>query len=87
MGNQNRNSPTYFKRPWTLAAAESRGKDPEVLDAVPFYGDLYDVFTHTVARPSRIAGTRYAQLSSAFEATVHNVRSSGGGAAQKLATL
>jgi len=74
----------HFSQNPTIAALY---KDPEVLAPVPFYGDLYDVFTHTVARPSRIAGTRYAQLSSAFEATVHDVLSSGSGAAQKLATL
>ncbi len=62
-------------------------KDADVLKANPFYGDLYDVFTNTVARPSRVAGPRYAQLSSAFQATVHDVISSGGGAAAKLVTL
>ena len=66
---------------------EALYKDPEVLKAVPFYGRLFDVFTHTVARPSRVAGTRYAQLAAAFTATVHDVLASGGGAAAKLATL
>ena len=74
----------HFSQNPTIAALYT---DSEVLAAVPFYGDLYDVFTHTIARPSRIAGTRYAQLSSAFETAVHDVLSSGGGAAQKLATL
>ncbi len=62
-------------------------KDPEVLKAVPFYGDLFDVFTHTVARPSRVAGTRYAQLAAAFTATTHDILASGGGGAAKLAIL
>ena len=74
----------HFSQNPTIAALYT---DSEVLAAVPFYGDLYDVFTHTIARPSRIAGTRYAQLSSAFETAVHDALSSGGGAAQKLATL
>lgn len=74
----------HFSQNPTIAALY---KDPQVLAAVPFYGELYDVFTHTVARPSRVAGPRYAQLSSAFEATVHDVIASGGGAAPKLATL
>src|SRR6516165_1740444 len=56
----------HFSQNPTIAALY---KDPEVLAAVPFYSDLYSVFTHTVARPSRIAGTRYAQLSSAFVTT------------------
>ena len=66
---------------------EALYKDPDVLKANPFYADLFDVFTHTVARPSRVAGIRYAQLSSAFQATTHEILSSGGGAAKKLATL
>ena len=74
----------HFSQNPTIAALY---RDPEVLAAVPFYGDLYEVFTHTVARPSRVAGTRYPQLSSAFETTVHDVLSAGGGAAPRLATL
>ncbi len=74
----------HFSQNPTLGALY---QDPDVLKANPFYGDLYDVFTHTVARPSRVAGPRYAQLSSAFEATVHDVISNGGGATDKLATL
>ena len=66
---------------------ESLYKDPQVLAAVPFYAKLFDVFTHTVARPSRVAGIRYAQLSAAFAATVHDVLANGGPAAPKLATL
>lgn len=74
----------HFSQNPTIAALYH---DPEVLAAVPFYAELSDVFTHTVARPSRIAGTRYAQLSSAFETSVHDVLASGGGAAAKLAAL
>ena len=74
----------HFSQNPTIAALY---KDPEVLAAVPFYSDLYGVFTHTVARPSRIAGIHYPQLSSAFVTTVHDVLSSGSGAAQQLATL
>ena len=29
-------------------------EDPEVLQATPFFGDLYDTFTNAVARPSRV---------------------------------
>jgi trehalose/maltose transport system substrate-binding protein len=73
----------YSQNP-TIAALY---KDPDVLKANPFYAALYDVFTHTVARPSRVAGTRYAQLSAAFQATVHDVLAGGGGGAPKLAAL
>ena len=73
----------YSQNP-TIAALY---KDPEVLAAVPFYADLFDVFTHTVARPSRVAGTRYAQLSAAFQSTVHDILASGGGASGKLPAL
>jgi trehalose/maltose transport system substrate-binding protein len=73
----------YSQNP-TIAALY---KDPDVLKANPFYGSLFDVFTHTVARPSRVAGTRYAQLSAAFQTTVHDVLAAGRGAAPKLAAL
>ena len=73
----------YSQNP-TIAALY---KDPDVLRANPFYGELFDVFTHTVARPSRVAGTRYAQLSAAFQSTAHDVLSNGGGAEDRLATL
>ena len=50
---------------------ESLYKDPEVLAAVPFFGSLYDVFVNAVARPSRVTGTKYNQVSSEFFNAVH----------------
>jgi trehalose/maltose transport system substrate-binding protein len=41
-------------------------KDADVLKAAPFFGSLYDVFTHAVARPSTITGEKYNQVSAAF---------------------
>src|SRR5215470_7083153 len=38
-------------------------KDPEILQANPFMGDLRDVFANTVARPSRVTGAKYNRVS------------------------
>jgi len=48
-------------------------EDPEVLEASPFFGDLYDVFVNAVARPSTITAPNYAEVSSAFYRAVHSV--------------
>jgi trehalose/maltose transport system substrate-binding protein len=48
-------------------------EDPEVLDAVPFFGDLYDTFVNAVARPSRVTGEKYNRVSNAFWNAVHGV--------------
>ncbi|TJY58199.1 ABC transporter substrate-binding protein [Sinimarinibacterium sp. CAU 1509] len=48
-------------------------RDPEVLDAVPFFGQLYTSFEHAVARPSRITGSKYNRVSAAFYNTVHDI--------------
>lgn len=50
-------------------------EDPEVLEANPFFGDLYDTFVNAVARPSRPTGESYNRVSSEFWNTVHNVLS------------
>ena len=42
---------------------ESLYKDQEVLTAVPFFGSLYEVFVNAVARPSRVTGVKYNQVS------------------------
>lgn len=41
-------------------------KDPDVLAATPFFGELYDTFVNAVARPSKVTGTRYNQVSAEF---------------------
>jgi len=48
-------------------------KDPEVLEAVPFFGSLYDVFINAVARPSTITAPRYNEVSTLFFNAVHSV--------------
>jgi trehalose/maltose transport system substrate-binding protein len=62
-------------------------RDPEVLAAAPFFGELYATFEHAVARPSRIAGARYARVSAEFYYTVHDVLSGKTAAAPALAAL
>ena len=52
---------------------ESLYKDQEVLTAVPFFGSLYEVFVNAVARPSRVTGVKYNQVSSEFFNAVHEV--------------
>jgi trehalose/maltose transport system substrate-binding protein len=62
-------------------------RDPEVLAAVPFFGDLYATFEQAVARPSRITGARYARVSAEFYYTVHDILSGKTAAAPALAAL
>jgi trehalose/maltose transport system substrate-binding protein len=47
--------------------------DADVLEAVPFFGSLYDVFINAVARPSTATAPNYAQVSQAFFRNVHEV--------------
>jgi len=48
-------------------------QDPEVLEAVPFFGSLYDVFINAVARPSTVTAPRYNEVSTLFFNAVHSV--------------
>jgi trehalose/maltose transport system substrate-binding protein len=50
-------------------------RDPDVLRAAPFIGELYDTFTNAVARPSRVTADRYNQVSSEFWNAVHDALS------------
>ena len=54
---------------------EALYRDEEVLAAVPFFGSLYDTFVNAVARPSRVTGAKYNQVSAEFFNTVHAVLS------------
>ncbi|MGH6902917.1 MAG: ABC transporter substrate-binding protein [Geminicoccaceae bacterium] len=62
-------------------------EDEEVLAASPFFGDLYETFTSAVARPSRVTGEKYNQVSSEFFNAVHAVLSGKTDAASSLAAL
>jgi trehalose/maltose transport system substrate-binding protein len=62
-------------------------QDEEILEATPFFGELYETFTNAVARPSRVTGTKYNQVSSEFFNAVHSVLSGETDAASSLAAL
>jgi len=62
-------------------------QDEEILAATPFFGALYETFTNAVARPSRVTGEKYNQVSSEFFNAVHAVLSGKSDAASSLAAL
>jgi trehalose/maltose transport system substrate-binding protein len=66
---------------------ESLYKDEEVLEATPFFGELYETFVNAVARPSTVTGTKYNQVSSEFWNAVHSVLSDKMSAEESLAQL
>ncbi len=47
--------------------------DPEVLEAAPFFGALYDVFINAVARPSTVTAPQYSAVSELFYNAVYGV--------------
>ncbi|MGP5018490.1 ABC transporter substrate-binding protein [Vreelandella alkaliphila] len=62
-------------------------QDEEVLEAVPFFGTLYDTFTNAVARPSAPTGDAYGRVSNAFFSTSHDVLSGTKTGADAVADL
>jgi trehalose/maltose transport system substrate-binding protein len=48
-------------------------EDPEVLQAVPFFGSLYDVFVNAVARPSSQTAPKYSRASQFIFTAVHDI--------------
>ncbi|SES89494.1 carbohydrate ABC transporter substrate-binding protein, CUT1 family (TC 3.A.1.1.-) [Natronincola peptidivorans] len=62
-------------------------EDPEVLEASPFFGSLYDVFINAVARPSTATAPNYNSVSTAFFRSVHGVLTGDSGAADALEEL
>ena len=62
-------------------------QDEEVLEATPFFGELYETFTNAVARPSKVTGAKYNQVSSEFYNAVHEVLSGKTDAASSLEAL
>ncbi|HEX7001479.1 MAG TPA: ABC transporter substrate-binding protein [Trueperaceae bacterium] len=60
-------------------------EDPDVLEAVPFFGSLYDVFVNAVARPSTIASPNYAEVSQVFSSAVHSVLTGSASADEAMA--
>ncbi|WP_417864524.1 ABC transporter substrate-binding protein [Vreelandella venusta] len=62
-------------------------QDEEVLEAVPFFGTLYNTFTNAVARPSAPTGDAYGRVSNAFFSTSHDVLSGTKNGADAVADL
>jgi trehalose/maltose transport system substrate-binding protein len=62
-------------------------QDQEILEATPFFGELYETFTNAVARPSRPTGEKYNQVSSEFFNAVHAVLSGKSDAPSSLEAL
>lgn len=61
--------------------------DPDVLAAQPFFGDLFDVFTQAVARPSTVTAPEYSDVSSLFFNSVHSVLTGSADAEDALLEL
>ena len=62
-------------------------QDDEVLEAVPFFGELYDTFVNAVARPSAPTGDAYGRVSNAFFSATHDVLSGDKDGATAVADL
>lgn len=54
--------------------------DPDVLEASPFFGSLFDVFINAVARPSTATAPQYSDTSQLFFTAVHSVLTGDRGA-------
>jgi trehalose/maltose transport system substrate-binding protein len=62
-------------------------KDPDVIRANPFMGQLLPVFTGAVARPATVTGLKYPEVSQAFWDAAHDVlekKATGAEAVKKL---
>jgi len=62
-------------------------KDKAVLDANPFFGSLYEVFTSAVPRPATATGAKYPEVSAAFWNATHDVLSGKASAEDSLKKL
>ncbi|MGO4571491.1 ABC transporter substrate-binding protein [Microvirga sp. 2TAF3] len=62
-------------------------KDPDVMKANPFIGDLLDVFTNAIARPASVTRDNYNKVSTEFFNNVHEVLSKRAQPEQALSRL
>jgi trehalose/maltose transport system substrate-binding protein len=62
-------------------------KDPDILKAAPFMGELSQVFAGAIARPAAVTGENYNKVSSEFFNTVHEVLSGKTAPEQALVRL
>ncbi|MCB9454264.1 MAG: ABC transporter substrate-binding protein [Anaerolineaceae bacterium] len=73
----------YFSSPYVqkyrslegsyLPTAMSLYSDADLLDANPYYAELFPVLSNTVTRPSTVTGVLYNQVSTAFFTAAHSV--------------
>ena len=66
---------------------ESLYQDPELLAAMPYYGELLSILKDGVMRPAAITGARYPRVSNAFFDQVHGVLAGELPVEQALANL
>lgn len=57
----------------SLPTIQSLYEDADILEARPFFGSLFDVFTNAVARPSTVTGDQYNEVSTIYFTEVHRV--------------
>jgi trehalose/maltose transport system substrate-binding protein len=62
-------------------------KDPEILKANPFMGELLDTFSNAVPRPATVTASKYNQVSNEFWNATHEVLSGKAKAPDALAKL
>jgi trehalose/maltose transport system substrate-binding protein len=62
-------------------------KDPDILKAAPFIGELSEVFASAVARPAAVTGEDYNKVSSEFFSATHEVLAGKSTPEQALAGL
>lgn len=62
-------------------------EDEEVLEANPFFEDLYEVFMNTVPRPATVTAPNYNEVSTNFFQSVHSVLSEEKEAEEALGNL
>ena len=62
-------------------------KDPDILKANPFMGELYGTFTSAVGRPATVTGAKYNQVSNEFWNATHEVLSGKSKAPEALGRL
>ncbi len=62
-------------------------KDPDILKANPFMGDLYGTFTSAIGRPATVTGAKYNQVSNEFWNATHEVLSGKSKAPEALGRL
>jgi trehalose/maltose transport system substrate-binding protein len=66
---------------------QSLYEDEDVLEAVPFFGSLFDVFINATARPSTVSAEQYPNVSELYFSAVHSILTGEADAAQAMEQL